>query len=671
MTEPVTSFLLRLRNRHFLVIDLLVFLVTPTIAMELRTDGDATLGAYRTSLLITTIVFLSVKLAIFYLDGIYRLFWRYASIDELAEITKAGLVAGFVQSLVFFAVLRPHGLVTSDFPRSVPVLECLLALPAVGAVRFSVRLAERIRQRACDHGNAKRVLVVGAGQSGVMIVKEMQSNAELGLYPVAFVDDNPEKHQVKIQGVSVLGNCRRIPELVRTADIHIVIIAMPAAPGKVIREIVDICEQVNVQTKIIPSIHELLDRKVSVKQLRDVQIDDLLRRKPVSTDVTRVRELIRGKRVLVTGAGGSIGSELCRQILRFEAAELVLLGHGENSIFAIHNELRSKLISERQLSTSAATNGSPIDGSDVASTKSPCRLETVIADIRSPERLRAIFEWYRPEIVFHAAAHKHVPLMELNPTEAITNNVLGTRNLLDISVAMSVEHFVMVSTDKAVNPTSIMGASKRLAELLVHQAAVMSGKPYLAVRFGNVLGSRGSVVLTFKQQIAAGGPVTVTHPEMRRYFMLIPEAVQLLLQAAALGRGGEVFMLDMGEPVKIVDLARDMIELSGLEIGRDVDIVFTGIRPGEKLYEELFVKGEVYRPTVHEKIFIADNSSTFVPKHLTEWIRALEIAAQRNDSTAIGLVLDSLALHLQSDDETRQEGLRTLEPLQVRAIGAG
>jgi FlaA1/EpsC-like NDP-sugar epimerase len=671
MGDLVISFLLKLRNRHFLIMDVLAFLVTPAIALILRIDDPTTLASYGRSLLVATLAFLCIKVAIFYLAGLYRVFWHYASIDELAQIAIAGIATLFVQTLIFFTVLRPCGWVSLDFPRSVPLIDCLLTVPVVGGVRYSVRLAERIRQRASNHGNAKRVLVAGAGQSGVMIVKEMQSNPALGLYPVAFVDDNPEKYHVKIQGISVLGDHRCIPELVRTTDIHIVIIAMPTAPGKVIREIVDICEQVHLPTKIIPGIHELLDRKISVRQLRDVQIEDLLRRKPVSTDVSSVRELIRGKRVLITGAGGSIGSELCRQILWFEPAELVLLGHGENSIFAIHNELLGQLTIERQQSPSIDTNGLKVSDSDVAKARSSCRLETAIADIRFPERLQAIFEEHRPEIVFHAAAHKHVPLMELNPTEAITNNVLGTRNLLDVSLAMEVEHFVMVSTDKAVNPTSIMGASKRVTELLVHQAAVMSGKPYLAVRFGNVLGSRGSAVLTFKQQIAAGGPVTVTHPEMCRYFMLIPEAVQLLLQAAALGHGGEVFMLDMGEPVKIVDLARDMIELSGLEVGRDIDIVFTGIRPGEKLYEELFIPGEVYQPTVHEKIFIAGNSSTFVPMHLNEWIRALEIAAQRNDRTGIALVLESLAWRLQSDDERWSERLRTPEPLQVQAVGAG
>jgi FlaA1/EpsC-like NDP-sugar epimerase len=458
--------------------------------------------------------------------------------------------------------------------------------------------------------------------------------------------------------------------LVHETDADLVLIAMPTAPGRQIREIVDICELAKVQTKIIPSMHDVLDHKVSIHHMRDVQIEDLLRRKPVQTDTSAVSELIRGKRVLVTGAGGSIGSELCRQVLRFEPAELVLLGHGENSIFAIQSELLQQVAARGYSSLAPASIEANGYGLKVDRRQAYPRIEAIIADIRFPNRIRAVLEKHRPDIIFHAAAHKHVPLMELNPVEAITNNVLGTRNLLEIAQSLDVERFVMVSTDKAVNPTSVMGASKRLAELLVHQAAVRSGRSYLAVRFGNVLGSRGSVVLTFKQQIAAGGPVTVTHPEMRRYFMIIPEAVQLLLQAATLGHGGEVFMLDMGEPVKILDLARDMIELSGFEVGRDIDIVFTGMRPGEKLYEELFVPGETYERTVHQKIFIACNASRFVPPYLDEWIHAVDIAAQQNDRTGITLVLRSLAPYVRPEQEIQNEAEESLEPLLVQAVGA-
>ncbi len=430
------------------------------------------------------------------------------------------------------------------------------------------------------------------------------------------MDDEPNKRDTLIRGVRVLGSRTELSHLIQETGAMLVVIAMPTAPGKVIRDIVSICERAQVQIKIIPGLYELLDGTVSVNQLRTVQIEDLLRREPVQTDGAAVQALLRGKRVLVTGGGGSIGSELCRQILRCDPAQLVIVGHGENSVFEIGNELL------RFLAKTPPTPAAPL-------------VRSVIADVRFPDRLQAIFAEVRPQVVFHAAAHKHVPLMEANPAEAITNNVLGTRNVLAAAQAVGVEHFVMISTDKAVNPTSVMGASKRVAELLVHEAAAASGRPYVAVRFGNVLGSRGSVVLTFKQQIAAGGPVTITDPEMTRYFMTIPEAVQLVLQAAVLGRGGEVFMLDMGEPVKILDLARDLIELSGLQVGRDIDIVVTGIRPGEKLYEELFVPGETYQPTAHPKVLIAAQASQRPTERLSLALDALAAAAQANNDDAI------------------------------------
>jgi FlaA1/EpsC-like NDP-sugar epimerase len=406
-----------------------------------------------------------------------------------------------------------------------------------------------------------------------------------------------------------------------------VIIAMPSAPGKDIRRVVGICKEAGVQVKIIPGMSELLDGTVRVRHLRDVRIEDLLRRDPIQTDTSAIAAMIRGRRVLVTGGGGSIGSELCRQVLRFRPQSLVILGHGENSVFEIHNELARMLGS---LAT-AEQDAEPLP-----------QIHPVIADIRMIDRLRPVFEHYQPEVVFHAAAHKHVPLMEANPIEAATNNVLGTENLLEVSAALGVECFVMISSDKAVNPTSVMGASKRAAELLMHQAATQTGKPYVAVRFGNVLGSRGSVVLTFQKQILAGGPVSVTHPEMTRYFMTIPEAVQLVLQAATLGQGGEIFMLDMGEPVKISDLARDLIRLSGLEVERDIDIRYTGIRPGEKLFEELFIQGEEYQRTDHVKIFIAASAANVVPLSLGEGMAKLRRAVREADERAIVQVLKTI-----------------------------
>ena len=409
----------------------------------------------------------------------------------------------------------------------------------------------------------QRVLIAGAGEAGALILRELRANPQTGLIPVGFVDDDPHKQGMLIQRVRVLGSREPFPALVREHQVDQVIIAMPAAPGSAVREIVDICEQAGVRARIIPGMYELLSGAASIGQLRDVQIEDLLRREPVQTDTEQVAALIRGRRVLVTGAGGSIGSELCRQILRCEPAELIILGHGENSIFDIHNELRGWKTGSLKLEAGTAASKSAASSNQHPASK----FTPVIADIRDADRLAAVFAAHRPEIVFHAAAHKHVPLMEDNVEDAVTNNVLGTRRLVEASIAAGVEHFVLVSTDKAVNPSSVMGTTKRVAELIVQEAAQRTGRAFVAVRFGNVLGSRGSVVPFFQRQIAAGGPVTVTHPDVKRYFMTIPEAVQLVLQAAALGCGGEIFVLDMGEPVRIADLARDLIRLSGLEPG--------------------------------------------------------------------------------------------------------
>jgi len=454
-----------------------------------------------------------------------------------------------------------------------------LTLIVVGGTRFSERAMEHRRMHLGRGGNRLPVLIVGAGDAGAMIAREMLTSTHVNLEPVGFVDDDRGKQGVIIHGIPVLGMRKHIPDLVAAYNIQEVVIAMPTAPGTVIREIVALCEAAQVPSRTMPGIYDLLSGHVSINQLRNVEIEDLLRRDPVQIDSENVARMLSGMRVLVTGAGGSIGSELCRQIARCGPARLTLLGHGENSLFTIENELRPKW-------------------PDLA-------LDVVVADIRDHPRLQAVFERVRPQVIFHAAAHKHVPLMETNSEDAVTNNVGGTRILVQLAERYRTERFVLISSDKAVNPVNVMGATKRVAELLVQAAGCRTGRPFVSVRFGNVLDSRGSVVPLFRQQIAQGGPVTVTHPDMQRYFMTIPEAVQLVLQAAALGQGGEVFVLDMGQPVKVVDLARDLIHLSGLELGRDINIVFTGLRPGEKLFEELFVDAEEYSRTKHEKIFVA------------------------------------------------------------------
>lgn len=606
-----------LRNRHFFFLDILLLPLAVYASYVLRLE-QLTLGiAFWPGFALFALVSMATTIVLFRVSGVYSRYWRYASIDELlllaGSVTVAMIAAGMI--CFFLLWLLP---VNWMLPRSVPLIYLLIAVVVTAVPRLSIRIWTVYEWQGYRGANVQKVLIVGAGDAGSMIGREMQRISHLHMLPVGFVDDDKNKQGVRIHGIPVLGKCEDVPALVSQFDIRQVIIALPTAPGKVVREIVGICEKARVQTKIIPGIYELLDGTVSINQLRDVDIEDLLRREAVQTDITAVQSLISGKRVLITGGGGSIGSELCRQVLRCQPAEIVLVGHGENSIFAINHELNR------------LRSGMPI------------KITPVIADVRFAERIQAIFSKYRPEVVFHAAAHKHVPLMELNPTEAVTNNVQGTQNLLQAALAVNVSHFVMISTDKAVNPTSIMGASKRAAELLVHEAAKTSGQPYVTVRFGNVLGSRGSVVLTFKQQIAAGGPVTVTHPDMERFFMTIPEAVQLVLQAATLGKGGEVFVLDMGEPVRIVDLARDLIELSGLEVGRDIDIVFTGTRPGEKLFEELFVPGEKYHRTAHEKVFWAANASSFIPSDLHENIDALVVAAYRDDAEGVVRSLQNL-----------------------------
>jgi FlaA1/EpsC-like NDP-sugar epimerase len=643
----------RIRNRHFLIGDIIWLALASYASFVLRLE-TLNLGQYWLGWAAFTGLILLITPAVFYVNRLYTHYWRYASVEELlllaGSMTISTAIAGGLVLLEFWMM---GGNVA--IPRSTPLIFLLLAVTATAGQRFLVRLERRYEKRtATKQHKLNNALVLGAGNTGALMIREVQQNSDSDIKVVGILDDDTSKLNARIHNVPVLGPIDSLAEMVEQHNVKQIIIAMPNASGKRVREILHTCEEVGVQTKIMPGVHEVLGGKVNVSRLRDVQIEDLLRREPIQTDVTAVGDLIRGKRVLVTGGGGSIGSELCRQALAFEPAELIILGHGENSIFTVHNELKTKLAKD-------AARAKQVGGSDVPTT----RLEPVVADIRFPDRIQAVLEDYEPDIIFHAAAHKHVPLMQHNPVEAVGNNVLGTMNLLDAARSVGVEHFVMISTDKAVNPTSIMGTTKRAAELLVHQAAEATGKPYVVVRFGNVLGSRGSVVLNFKEQIARGGPVTVTHPEMERFFMTIPEAVQLTLQAATIGRGGEVFTLDMGEPVKIVDLARDMIELSGLEVGRDIDIEFTGTRPGEKLYEELFIPGETYKRTRHEQIFIANNASSFVPQDLDEEIYALEVAAQQHDIEAVLESLQYLVPQMRIAEESRPQPRvqRTVKPM--------
>ena len=654
----------RIRNRHLFLSDILLLSLASYLSFVLRLE-DYGLEEYGTGFIVFTLIILIVTPSVFYVMRLYSHYWQYASAEDVLLLSGGISIATIIATSLTLGLFWLDSMLVG-IPRSIPFIFMLLAILATAGPRYTIRLARHVKRRVHSKSDAQLVLIVGAGSAGELMVRELQKNPQLNMKVIGFVDDDPHKLHARIHGVPVLGNRNHIAGIVEKHKIQKVIIAIPSAPGKTIRVIAQLCEHVGVKAQTVPAVYELLDGRVSVSKLRDIQIEDLLRRAPVQTDSAAVRALLHGRRVLVTGGGGSIGSELCRQVLNCRPSELVILGHGENSIFQIHNELLSTLAETQRHAASGRLHEA----------FSTCQLHPVIADIRFPERIAAVFERYQPEVVFHAAAHKHVPLMEMNPVEAITNNVLGTNNVLRAAQAVGVAHFVMISSDKAVRPTSVMGASKRVAELLVQQAAQQSGQPYMTVRFGNVLGSRGSVVLTFKQQIAAGGPVTVTHPEMQRFFMTIPEAVQLVLQAAALGAGGEVFMLEMGKPIKIVDLAHDMIKLSGLEVGRDIDIEYTGIRAGEKLYEELFILGEAYKSTNHEKLFIAVNDSNVVPPGLEHWLELLEIAAQREDKESIMEILCTLIpQHCFTLPETINSWTsviphKTDQPLLTRAIGA-
>jgi FlaA1/EpsC-like NDP-sugar epimerase len=570
-----------LRNRHLFVADALAVILAPLAAFLVRfeeprwiTDNLRLVGLY-------LLLSVPLRLLLFYAAGMYRRLWRHASVGELRPIVVAGIGGGAVAGLIGLVVLPVFHLTATRVPFSVVFIDALLAGALIALPRLMVRVTRHGSMRRRRYESGKRVLIAGAGDAGKLVVKELFATSQLGLEPIGFVDSDAAKHGHMLAGLPVFGPLAHIPEIVERYGVAEIIIAMPSAPGTVIRQVVRAALSCGIPTRTVPSLPEIISRQGNATGLREVEIQDLLRRDAVETDLAAVAELATSETVLITGAGGSIGSELCRQLARLAPARLVLLGHGENSIFDIFQELT-------------------LSFPDV-------EFMPVIADIRDRNRIFHIFQQHRPHAVFHAAAHKHVPLMEDNVLEAITNNVAGTRNVVDAAIETNVQHFVLVSTDKAVRPTSVMGATKRIAEQLVQHAATKHHRNFVSVRFGNVLGSRGSVVPTFLRQIRAGGPVTVTHPEMRRYFMTIPEAVQLVLQAGALGRGGEVFVLDMGEQIRVVDIATDLIRLSGLEVGADIEIKFTGVRPGEKLYEEMFFTAENVLPTDHPKVLRARN----------------------------------------------------------------
>ena len=601
----------QIRNRWLLLGDLILIVTSVLASFALRLDLGPAFADYLPSAWSMLIIALLVKPAVYYLFGLYRRLWVYASTRELRLIATATATASVIVAL-FVLLLRSVGGLQAGFPRSVLGIDWLLSLISVGGMRLAVRVlaeAGQISQKGNGGARPREVVVIGAGDAGALVVREMQRNPQLNMMPVAFVDDDPEKVKKVIHGVRVEGTLTDLEKVLRRHVSPEVVMAIPTAPGSVVRQVTEICRRNAVPFRTMPGIYELIGGKVSVSRLRQVNISDLLRREPAKIDELAVGRTLKGKRVLVTGAGGSIGLELCRQAIRWEPAKLAMLGHGENSIFEALLDLKQD-----------SPDFDPVP---------------IIADIRDLDRIGEVFASFRPEVVFHAAAHKHVPMMELNVEEAATNNVLGTQSVVDAALDHGTERLVLLSTDKAVQPTSVYGATKRISELIVRSAALASGLPYATVRFGNVLGSRGSMVPLFQRQIASGGPVTITHPDMQRFFMTIPEAVHLVLQAASMGKGGELFVLKMGNQVRILDLAQDLIRLSGLEPGKDIEIVFTGVRPGEKLSEALWDEGIKYDPTAHPDIVNVIEEGAMQGDALAATVRELVQLAGEGDSEAI------------------------------------
>lgn len=520
-------------------------------------------------LLVTAATLLVCHHLFAFIYHLYNKVWQYASVGELVAIVKAvtfSIAATSIIQIVIFGNIYVRAL----------MITWMLHVLLMGASRFSWRV---FRDNYMNTQlNIKKTLIVGAGSGGTMVARQLLNNHEFELKPVAFIDDDPNKYKLDILGIPVVGDSSHISQMVEKYEIENIVIAIPSLNQKELGRIFEECSKTQAKTQIIPKLEDLMTGKISVNQFREVEVEDLLGREPVELDIGSISEYVSGKTVLVTGAGGSIGSEICRQISKFKPRKIVLVGHGENSIYQIDMELRNLYQNQMEI-------------------------VPIIGDIQDRNRMFEVMEEHRPFIVYHAAAHKHVPLMEYNPSEAVKNNIFGTKNVAEAADTFGVSTFVLISSDKAVNPPNVMGATKRFAEMVIQSLATISNTKFVAVRFGNVLGSRGSVIPLFKKQIQAGGPVTVTHQEMTRYFMTIPEASRLVIQAGTLARGGEVFVLDMGEPVKIVDLAKNVIKLSGYTV-EEIGIHFTGLRPGEKMYEELLNENEMHPESIFPKIHI-------------------------------------------------------------------
>jgi FlaA1/EpsC-like NDP-sugar epimerase len=603
-----------MRNRYVLLLDLPLIMIAAFGAYALRFDW--LFLNYRSEFGLYVLAALLIKPLILQVFGMYRRYWRFATATDLLAVTLA-VSASSVGMAVYVALGQALQLL-GDFSRAVLLIDWLLTLALIGGLRMSIRVigeAQKARRvvRPAGREGGKRVLIVGAGEAGALVIRELQRNPQLDMDPIGFLDDDPVKLGKRIYGVMVLGRLASLKQIVKVGSIEEVVVAMPTASGTAVRSVVEACQELGIRSRTIPGVFELLDGHVSVSRLRTVEITDLLRRDhlaaPGSDSASRY---LQNATVLVTGAGGSIGQELCRQVAHARPLQLILLGHGENSIFDVESLLRSQY---------------PF-----------LNCVSVIGDIRDERRMDTLFSQYRPELVLHAAAHKHVPLMEANPVEAISNNVIGTLTVARAAIRHGTKRFVLISTDKAVAPTSIMGASKRMAEMAVRDLARVNQTAFIVVRFGNVLGSRGSVVPLFKAQIERGGPITITHPDMKRFFMTIPEAVNLVLRAGGLGGGGELFVLNMGAPVRIRDLAEDLIKLSGFSL-TDIPIVYTQLRPGEKIEEALWEHDAVVQETPERDILRVSEPGNELSIHLDVLMQQLQKAVLEGDRLTIEAAL--------------------------------
>lgn len=565
---------LLIRRTFLIIIDCLMINICAFMAILIR--FDLSFSSIPVNYLEAIVKYIpwntAITIFIFFCCRLYHSLWKYASIDEITNILVACIIATITQ-YIGIHIMNLH------LPRSYCPLSMIFLMGGVIGTRFLYRFLRLMAHRY--HGAKKsRIMIIGAGEAANVIIREITASQYVDGVVVCIIDDNKSKIGRYIQGVKIVGTRQKIVDAAKKYEITDIIVAIPSAPRKEIRAILEICKETNCVIKLLPGLYQLINEEVSVSRLRTVEIEDLLGRDPVRVDTREVSDFLRGKVVMVTGGGGSIGSELCRQIASFHPAKLILVDIYENNAYFVQQELKNRY---------------PL-----------MELDVLIASVRNTNRMNQIFEKYRPEFVYHAAAHKHVPLMEESPNEAIKNNVGGTLKLVKAADKYGVKRFIFISTDKAVNPTNIMGASKRICEMIIQSYNRKSQTEFVAVRFGNVLGSNGSVIPLFKQQIMNGGPVTVTHPDIIRYFMTIPEAVSLVLQAGVYARGGEIFVLDMGEPVKIAELAENLIRLSGYIPDKDIRIVYTGLRPGEKLFEELLMKEEGLKETNNNRIFVGE-----------------------------------------------------------------